>query len=148
MSKIDERMEAIDIVALSALVKAKQKKEARKELAPGEYQIDEVVRVHGLVKVGEDYSSKPTAKLLSKRFFAALIQGSGVTGPAVANMVAEAVRLDMLANEDETVASRLDAKAEEISKIQAAILQPIIDRLPLRQDKGKVITDLEVSPVA
>lgn len=74
-------MENSTTLALSKIIKDKNKdiRSSRKQLSPGEYDVDTTIRVKGTVKVGEDYERKATASLLNSEFFMLVLKNSGVT---------------------------------------------------------------------
>jgi len=51
------------IIAVSKVVKDKIAKDASKEVAPGRYDVDLLVRVFGSFKKGEDFQQKITARI-------------------------------------------------------------------------------------
>lgn len=56
-------MESTEIVAVAKVIKDKVAKEANKEVEPGRYDVDLLVRVFGSFTKGEDFEQKLTAKI-------------------------------------------------------------------------------------
>jgi hypothetical protein len=69
-------------------------KAARGDLAPGTYELDEVVevRVKGTLKVGEDYEQCNTGKVPMYETLARALHTAGVTGPAALKAIEKAMR--------------------------------------------------------
>jgi len=86
------KLEASEIVALSKVVAAKDARAASAELAPGEHEVDFVVRVTGSLKRGEDYDQRIVLKADPWTVLVAAL--SHLNGVTVDSLVREALNAD------------------------------------------------------
>ena len=117
---------------------AKLAKQVRSDVAPGTYEVDEVVafRVTGTVKVSEDETYVPTTSVPTKAALALFMRYAGCTGPhameALARAMREAAELGTDAKAAKVVAEMHDVDAT-MAKVVASL-----EALPPATRKGKV----------
>lgn len=123
----------LDTVALGKALSSKEVREASKALAPGEHEVDLLVRITGSLKRGEDYDQRINPKVDWTSLCAILLDGKN------AKEIAEAVKLS-LTDEAKAKAKAIKADAE------AAML--VLKGSTLTECNGKVTTDLAVEVIA
>ena len=123
----------LDTVALGKALASKEVREASKALAPGEHEVDLLVRITGSLKRGEDYSQNVVQKVDWGSLCAVLLDGKN------AKEIAEAVRLSL--------SDEAKAKAKEIKKAADAAML-VLKGSTLTECNGKVTTDLAVEVIA
>ena len=90
-----------EILAIMKAVSTKESTQARKAIAnDSQVEVDTLVRVKGLLKRGEAFSSKGTSRLPWKVAIALLLTRSGVTGPGSIELLTEAIRDAVTMNKD------------------------------------------------
>jgi hypothetical protein len=122
----------LDTVALGKALSSKEVREASKALAPGEHEVDLLVRITGSLKRGEDYDQRINPKVDWTSLCAILLDGKN------AKEIAEAVKLS-LTDEAKAKAKAIKADAE------AAML--VLKGSTLTECNGKVTTDLAVEVI-
>jgi hypothetical protein len=122
----------LDTVALGKALSSKEVREASKALAPGEHEVDLLVRITGSLKRGEDYDQRINPKVDWTSLCAILLDGKN------AKEIAEAVKLS-LTDEAKEKAKAIKADAE------AAML--VLKGSTLTECNGKVTTDLAVEVI-
>jgi len=134
MTQTRTKQEAV-IEGLTALAVSKysQPKGNRELIAPGEYDVDEVVRIVGTVKVGEDYDQNIVADLPMKKLVMAL--ASQVSQVRLAKMLSP-----------EALEKISDKEADEFSKRIQTEWQKLADSTE-KTCKGKVTSKLVVTSV-
>ena len=114
----------------------KADKQARQQVAPGEHQVDALVRVTGTVKVGEDYTTVPTVSIPMKETLALFIRYCGVTREAAIAALHRAA--------DESIAATgkgAGAIAEALPFVEEVlkdVQREVLDGLPRQPRKGAV----------
>jgi len=68
-----------ETIAITKAIKSKAEKEARKELKPGNYEIDTFVRVFGSLTVGEDFEQNKTASMPQTKMLLAALMLNGTS---------------------------------------------------------------------
>ena len=122
----------LDTVALGKALASKEVREASKALAPGEHEVDLLVRISGSLKRGDDYEQNVVQKVDWTSLCAVLLDGKN------AKEIAEAVRLSL--------SDEAKAKAKEIKKAADAAMF-VLKGSTLTECNGKVTTDLTVEVI-
>lgn len=90
-------MANLNPVELLALSKFDLSKDVREDVAPGDYKVDEVVRVRGSIKVGNDHEANIAARVPWQKLVAVLLDK--VNGATIESVVAEALAADLDADD-------------------------------------------------
>lgn len=132
-----------NIVALAKLVSEKGDafRNARAELAPGRYDVDLTVNVHGHMTVGADYSTVPTVSIPLKETLALFIHYCGITREAAMNVLRRAMTDSIEATG--TGAGALAAALPVVAETMEQVENDILATLPRQPRKGVVRTYLE-----
>ena len=130
----------LEMLAVTKAVSAKLAKEARADVAPGEYTLSFDCHVEGTVRVGEDYPQKIVAKAKPWDLLTAALElaneqliAAGLAGIDMAKVV--------------DAAQSIDAKAVKAAKTKADAEVAGRKAPTLTDCKGKVTTSLEVTGV-
>lgn len=75
-------MDSKEILAVNKVLSKKVCDQARKEVVPGRYPVDVIIRVKGNLSVGEDTEVTPTASLMSVDFMLLAFHAAGITRKA------------------------------------------------------------------
>lgn len=86
-------MASLNHTELLALSKFDVSKKVREHVAPGEYEVDEVVRISGTIKVGVDHAANIAARVPWQKLVAVLLDK--VNGATIESVVAEALAADL-----------------------------------------------------
>lgn len=113
--RMSKEMDAVQVVALAKLVKEGQAKAASAGVAAGEYAVDFVVRVHGLVTKGENYEQPIVEKAEPWVLLAAAL--SHLNGVTVESLVREALTAPA-----ELVDSLKKQAADAVAAVKAATM--------------------------
>ena len=135
-------MENITQIALASI---KANSTARKNLLPGQYEVDELVHVSGTVTVGADYTTTPTVSLPVKEILALFIAQAGLTKGAAIQLLRKSVT-DAIKHKGKArgeIAKNVEAVNDTLKEVQ----QELLSSLPPQARKGKVFSDLAVSAV-
>ena len=143
-------MDNVQTVALAKVVPEALLKVARGGLAPGVHDVDLTVRLHGQIKVGEDFDVAPTVSIPIKEALAAVIVYAGLhTSQALLDGLVDAL-YDQLAETDGNRGQGAISNAIPMVDAALAIVQQrLIDRLPRAYRQGKVTTrGLQLTEIA
>lgn len=163
-------MNDIQTTVLAKVVGEKEAKAARKGVAPGQHPVDFTVRVHGSMKVGEDYERAATTSIpwlevttLYREVFRGAIDelvakiDSGVpvaradlTGMATAGVLTTDVLVDCIRNAIQNGSSAVGTiqdKVQEVEKGVEKLKKDIVAKTPAQKVPGKVSLDVEVDLV-
>lgn len=163
-------MNDIQMTVLAKVVGEKEAKAARKGVAPGQHPVDFTVRVHGVMKVGEDYERAATTSIpwlevttLYREVFRGAIDeliakidnGAGVTradltGMATAGVLTTGVLVDCIRkalDEGSSAVGTIKDKVQEVEKGVEKLKKDIVAKTPPQQVPGKVSLDVEVDEV-
>ena len=142
---------SIQDVVFANLVPDKVFKEARADLAPGEYPFSfSAQAVIGVLKVFEDTEKTPTSQVINLKFIAKLVKSLGCTREAVLKATIDT--LAPMMQEGETAKEALEG-IEEFEKAIEEGMKPIQEHLatlPKTKVKGKALakfTHLEIVPL-
>lgn len=122
----------LDTVALGKALATKEVREASAALAPGEHEVDLLVRITGSLKRGEDYEQNVVPKVDWTSLCAVLLDGKNP------KEIAEAVRLSL--------SDEAKPKAKAV-KTAAAAAMLVLKGSTLTECNGKVTTDLAVEVI-
>lgn len=117
----------IETLAIAKAIKETAEKAARNQIEAGEYMVDVLCRISGLIKVGQDYEQRIVAK--ADPWLLLGVALSHLNQVTVESIVAEAVGKQLDTEEIKTSASRAMAK---------------IKGETVTNCKGKVTTDLMI----
>jgi hypothetical protein len=126
------------VLAAVAPSLTKLAKGARGDLAPGTYELDEIVevRVKGTLKVGEDFEQRNMGKVPMYETLARALHNAGVTGPAALKAIEKAMREAL---EDGGPVEGL-ANTDAIKAVEAQVRERFAS-LPTKTMPGKVRFD-------
>lgn len=163
-------MNDVQTTVLAKVVGEKEAKVARKAVLPGEYPVDFTVRLHGSMKVGEDYERAATTSIpwlevttLYREVFRGAIDeliakidsGAGVTradltGMASAGVLTTNVLVDCVRTALENGSSAVGTIKDKVKEVEAGVKKlqkELVDKAPKQQVPGKVSLDVEVDLV-
>lgn len=120
-------------------------KQARKNAAPGEYEIDETVRVVGTIRIGEDYDTAPTVSLPMLPILALFIQRAGITRECSERLLSEVAAQAI--GDDGKVGDAMVADIDGIKATLERVKRNVIAKLPRQQRTGPVKVNLSVDIV-
>lgn len=130
-------------LAISKAIAKKTADEARENLAPGTYQIDQTVRVTGTLTVAEDTEKTPTVSIPFKDVLVLFVQRAGITREASLELLRTCVT-EALKKSDGGAAGCLD---EHLEGVFSAAVADMLATLPKTPVKGAVKSKLVVSEV-
>lgn len=136
----------LEMIVLTKAIEEREAKAARSELLEETtYPVDLTVRIMGLLKVGKDYTTKPTVSVPLKSALALFIRYSGITRDAAKAVLTRAMTeaLNESLSTSETVA---DAVNDDIAIVDDCLEQvaEMMGQLPRQPRKGVITTELEV----
>lgn len=163
-------MNDIQTTVLAKVVGDKEAKVARKGVLPGSHPVDFTVRLHGSMKVGEDYERAATTSIpwlevttLYREVFRGAIDeliakidsGAGVTradltGMASAGVLTTNVLVDCIRKALENGSSAVGTIEDKVKEVEAGVeklKKELVDKAPKQQVPGKVSLDVEVDLV-
>ena len=120
-------LNAVEIMALSKLVVAKESKAARENVNPGSYKVSFLVRGEGIMNVGKDYPKAQVNK----------IDWIGLTAMALSKL--NGVTIESLVADYEAAG---EVEIDEI-KDQAQAKIDLLKGKTMGIDRGKITVDLE-----
>lgn len=136
----------METLIAKALEKGAAKLAKRFAPAVGKHEVNEIVcvRVHGTVTKHKDEEYTPTADIPLKAALALVLEKSGVTRDAAANLLVEAMTEALEAGEkaESAVQERLNDIDEAMERVQSAAA-----KLPEKTRKGKTICKIELEEV-
>lgn len=134
------------IIALAKVVGTKETAAARNGLSIGRHEVDFMVRVRGTMNVGEDTEKTPTVSIPMKETLALFIRYCGITREA-AMAILERAMTDALEQGPQGTGAVAEA-LPIIEETMAAIVNPMLARLPKTPVKGAVRTSLEFTEIS
>ena len=134
------------IIALSKVVGTKEFAAARIGLGIGRHDVDFTVRVRGSMVVGTDTEKTPTVSIPMKETLALFIRYCGITREA-AMAILERAMTDALEQGPQGTGAVAEA-LPIIEETMAAIVEPLLARLPKTPVKGAVRTNLEFTEIS
>lgn len=143
--------EDIDPQVIIALTKTssaftkKEIKENRNELQPGEYRVDFLAHVHGIISVHKDHEKRTTSKLPITKVLALFMKYSGVTREAALSAMEQA--LNHALQHETTVTDAMEELAL-IDPIYTERVQKFLETLPKEPCKGKVTSKITLNVIA
>lgn len=163
-------MNDIQTTVVSKMVGEKEAKAARGGVSPGQYPVDFTVRVHGTMKVGEDYERAPTTSIpwlevttLYREVFRQAIdelvekidEGHAVTrgdltGMSVAGVLTTEVLVDCIRTALQNGASAVGTVQDRVKEVEAgveALKKDIVSKNPPQKVPGKVTLNVEADVV-
>ena len=164
-------MNDIQTTVLAKVVGDKEAKAARGGVLPGEYPVDFTVRVHGTVKVGEDYERPATTSIpwlevttLYREVFRRAIDelvakidgGSAVTrgdltSMATAGVLTTDVLVDCIKTALDSGASAVGTIEDRVKEVEAgveALKKDLVGRTPPQRVPGRVSLSVATDVVA
>jgi phosphoenolpyruvate carboxylase len=139
-------MKPIEIISLTKLVKDKAKDAARKDIAPGNYTIDRLIHVKGVLTVAEDYQKTPTTTVLSKEAFALVLQYAGVTAQAAEKALIKAFE-DVIAETNGKAVGAVSEEYKAIVEKGMKHVEAIVEKLPKVTCKGPITGHMQYDAV-
>lgn len=163
-------MNDIQTTVLAKVVGEKEAKEARKGVLPGSHPVDFTVRVHGTMKVGEDYERAATTSIpwlevttLYREVFRRAIDelvgkidsGEGVTradltSMATAGVLTTGVLVDCIRSALEKGSSAVGTIEDRVKEVEAGVeklKKDLVAKTPAQKVPGKVSLDVAVDLV-
>tara|TARA_R110002051_G_scaffold139930_2_gene212655 strand:- start:807 stop:1304 length:498 start_codon:yes stop_codon:yes gene_type:complete len=125
-----------EILAIMKTISTKEVDAARKAIAnDSQAEIDMTVRIKGLLKRGDAFSSKGTSRIPWKLALAIFLKRSGFTGPQTARMIADSIQ------EAIKLGKEADANLIKESGVFAALAiidEELLKKLPKIQKNGNI----------
>lgn len=163
-------MNDIQTTVLARVVGEKDAKAARAGVAPGSHPVDFTVRVHGSMKVGEDYERAATTSIpwlevttLYREVFRAAIDElvgkideghavtrSDLTSMATAGVLTTGVLVDCIRSALEKGSSAVGTIEERVKEVEAGVeklKKDLVAKTPAQKVPGKVSLDVAVDLV-
>jgi hypothetical protein len=163
-------MNSIETTVLSKLVGEKEAKAARSSIVPGQYPVDFTVRLHGTMKVGEDYERPATTSIpwlevttLYREVFrraidelvAKIDSGEGVsrsdlTSMASAGVLTTDVLVDCIRTALENGSSAVGTVEDRVKEVEAgveALKKDLVSKTPPQKVPGRVSLSVETDVV-
>lgn len=163
-------MNSIETTVLSKLVGEKEAKAARSTIVPGQYPVDFTVRLHGTMKVGEDYERPATTSIpwlevttLYREVFrraidelvAKIDSGEGVsrsdlTSMASAGVLTTDVLVDCIRTALENGSSAVGTVEDRVKEVEAgveALKKDLVSKTPPQKVPGRVSLSVETDVV-
>jgi hypothetical protein len=163
-------MNSIETTVLSKLVGEKEAKAARSSIVPGQYPVDFTVRLHGTLKVGEDYERPATTSIpwlevttLYREVFrraidelvAKIDSGEGVsrsdlTSMASAGVLTTDVLVDCIRTALENGSSAVGTVEDRVKEVEAgveALKKDLVSKTPPQKVPGRVSLSVETDVV-
>ena len=134
-------MNDLNTVAVAKVVKKGDLENARNELLPGEYAVNQVLHLTGTLKVGEDEQRTPTTSIPILDAMALLVHDSGVTGKAALKAIKNAMQRAL--NQDLSAKAAITAMRGNLETAERQI-RATLQELPKVPAKGKVTTKLVI----
>lgn len=124
----------------SKMFKDSEIKALRKDLKPGNYSVDTLIRVHGDVTVNEPEMTTPTFLFLSEDFVTHLLGVLGCTQENAANALIKAAKLKL----EGAAPSATHLAAMEKGKLA---FKKMVESMPKVERQGKMLGHLSVDEV-
>lgn len=132
---------SIELSAIEGLALSKAFKADRDAVAPGTYEIDMLVRVHGSMTVAQDTEKTSTVSIPVKEVLALFVARSGATREASLKLLEECLT-DALVKSS-TGCGAISEMAD-IDQVFSAQMTKLIASLPKTPVRGAVRTKLQV----
>jgi hypothetical protein len=139
----ESELSAIECLVLSKLFASeKTADKIRAQVGPtnGPVPVDFVAHVKGMVSVAPDGTAAPTARFLTKHFFALLIHRLGAVNPSTLDLIVECALATIREADKDAAYKKLVKACPEIARVELKIDEAVA-KLPQIERKG-VVTSL------
>lgn len=163
-------MNDVQTTVVSKMVGDKEAKAARASVLPGQYPVDFTVRVHGTMKVGEDYERAPTTSIpwlevttLYREVFRGAIDGllakidrgesvsrEDLSSMGTAGVLTTDVLVDCIRTALQNGVSAVGTVQDRVKEVEAgveALKKDIVGKNPPQKVPGKVTLNVETEMV-
>lgn len=133
-------LSAIEQLVLAKLVNEKALDQIRPQVSAGDYEVDFIVRIKGLLEVNEDSKVSASIRLPWMLALAVAVQRSGVQGPNIVESMVEILQEALNPGEDSEETEKLAAYADQAKRR----IRKAFNEVPKVTRKGAVKAHVKV----